>query len=420
MSEPSSARDRAFSAWTGQRFGEVIAAVSEWLAAEPASGEAYQLAGQALVRLGDPTEAAKSFENAEALGGGPACAFNAGNAWQAAGDRELAIKAWLRAADGQRALGAHALSLGRSLAAAGERTAAAKVLAALVRRDPAAQAAMQLVVELAAADRDRALAPLRLDAPGPMAPPGSWSIVVCSVDEDRFAAFSSTIAARFAGVEHEVVRISDAASLCEGFARGLARSRGDAVVFCHDDIDILAPDAVPRLAAHLTRFDMVGAAGATRVSGPAVFWAGHPHLHGWVSYRKPGDADYEATAMSLEGPLVGGIEALDGVFIACRREAAVATGFDAETFDGFHLYDLDFSHRAHRSGLRLAVACDLGLVHASKGSFGSEWSRYADRFRAKFPALNGPQGSPHFYVTRVPAAGDVLAFQRRLAEFAAA
>jgi len=412
-------RERGLAAWREARYADALDDARAWIAAEPRSPQAHQLAGQAAARLGDAAAAALSYETAESLGGGAACAYNAGNAWMAAGDRARAIDAWRRAAADADALGRHALALGKALAAAGERAPAARALVSLVRRDPTAYAAMRAVVEIAAADRDAAAPPLPLEAPGPLAPPSLFSFVVCSIEEAKFAALSRTIATRFAGVPHEVVRIPDATSLCEGFNRGFARSRGDAVVFCHDDVDLLAPDAAVRLARHLTHVDLVGVAGAARVTGPAVFWAGHPWLHGWVTYHAPGDADYEVTAMSLGAPLVTGIVALDGAFVACRRAAAAAVPYDAATFDGFHLYDLDFSYRAHRAGFRLAVACDLGLVHASKGDFGAAWSRYAARFRSKFPELSAAQGSPHFYAARVPSVDDVLATQRRLAAFAA-
>ncbi len=225
---------------------------------------------------------------------------------------------------------------------------------------------------------------------------------------------SRTLAQRFAATDVEVIRIDDARSLCEGYARGLARASGEAVVFCHDDIDLLAPDTAQRLAHHLTRHDLVGVAGTTRVTGPAVFWSGHPHIHGWMTHRLPGEADYELSFSSLAAPAVGGMQAVDGVLMACRREVALAVGFDAATFDGFHLYDLDFSYRAHRAGHTLGVACDLGVVHASKGRFDRDWERYAERFRAKYPALGGERGAPHWYAARAASADDVLALQRRL------
>jgi hypothetical protein len=61
----------------------------------------------------------------------------------------------------------------------------------------------------------------------------------------------------------------------------------------------------------------------------------------------------------------------------------------------------------------------LGLVHASKGRFDRDWERQAGRFRAKYPALTGARGAPHWYAAKVASAGDVLAVQRRLAELAA-
>ena len=297
---------------------------------------------------------------------------------------------------------------------------AARVLRTLVERDPSAFDAHQALVDLAAADRAAAAPPRPVAMPADA--PATISFVVCSIDAAKFASVSATIALRFAGIEHEVIRIGDARSLCEGYARGFAHARGEAIVFCHDDIDLLAPDAAARLAVHLARFDLVGVAGTTRVTGPAVFWSGHPHIHGWVTHRLPGEADYEPSFSSFAGATgaVGGIEAIDGVLMACRREAVREVGFDAATFDGFHLYDLDFSYRAHRAGLRLGVACDLGVVHASKGRFDEAWARYAERFRAKYPALTGERGAPHFYAARVPDAAAVLALQRRLAELAAA
>jgi len=379
---------------------------------------ALQEAAAALAR-GDPRAAALAYERAEAFGQAAACAFNAGQAWRAAGDPARALDAWRRAARGAPALKSKAVVLARRLGEAGDVETAARVLRERIALDARDFDAHQALVDLAAADRGAArppaLVPLPAGAP-------SLSFVVCSIDAAKYAAVAATIARCFAGVAHELIRIDDARSLCEGYARGFARTAGDAVVFCHDDIDLLAPDAAARLVAHLARFDVVGVAGTTHVTGPAVFWSGHPHVHGWVTHRLPGEGDYQPSFSSFAGAhaAVGGIEAIDGVLMACRRDAVARVGFDAATFDGFHLYDLDFSYRAHRAGLALGVACDLGVVHASKGRFDDAWARYADRFRAKFPLLTGERGASHYYATRLATAADVLALQRRLGEFAAA
>ena len=414
MSAEVPPRERALAAWRERRYVAARDAAREWVALEPGSSEAHRMDGQAAARIGDAAGAARSYETAERLGGGAACAFNAGNAWQAAGEPALALDAWRRAAPLAATLGQHAAGLAKALAAAGDVALAARTWRAIVRADPLAFSAMQALVDLAAATRDEAAPPLPLAPAGDRPLPRSFSFVVCSIDDAKFASVSRTLATRFAASDAEVIRIDDARSLCEGYARGVARARGEAIVLCHDDIDLLAPDAAQRLALHLTHHDLVGAAGTTRVTGPAVFWSGHPHIHGWMTHRLLGDTEFELSFSSLAAPVAGGMQAIDGVLMACRREAVEKLGFDASTFDGFHLYDLDFSYRAHLAGLKLAVACDLGVVHASKGRFDREWERYAQRFRAKYPALGGERGAPHWYAARVSRGDQVLDVQRRL------
>ena len=102
--------------------------------------------------------------------------------------------------------------------------------------------------------------------------------------------------------------------------------------------------------------------------GPAVMWAGHPHLRGFVAMPVDGDpAAIGTSTFALECGVLGGMQALDGFWFAARREAALAVGFDGATFDGFHFYDLDFTYRAHLAGLRVAVTTDIVCLHRSHG-----------------------------------------------------
>jgi len=82
--------------------------------------------------------------------------------------------------------------------------------------------------------------------------------------------------------------------------------------------------------------------------------------------------------------VVGGIQALDGVFLAVRRAVLDTIRFDDKTFNGFHLYDVDFTYAAHLTGFRLAVACDLFLLHHSVGNLDDNWRHFAGRFVRKY------------------------------------
>jgi hypothetical protein len=220
------------------------------------------------------------------------------------------------------------------------------------------------------------------------------SIVVCSIDAGKFERVCANYRALFAGRAIEIVGIHDARSLAEGYSRGIARSRGARLVLSHDDIEILTADFASRIDRHLAELDLIGIAGTTRLVAGKWAAAGDPYVFTLVTSPDPEHGGY-ATMMLGGGPLVvPGIQALDGVFMALRREVATAIPFDSEVFDGFHLYDLDFSFRAHRAGFRLAVCRDVVLIHASTGTYDAAWEEYKRRFEAKHRAALGTVATP--------------------------
>lgn len=209
------------------------------------------------------------------------------------------------------------------------------------------------------------------------------SFVICSIDEGKFAAVNASIGAAMAGSPFEVVGIRDATSLCEGWSRGLARSHGDPVVFCHDDIAIHADGLPGRLTRHLAQFDLVGVAGTDRCVD--MDWTGAGTLHAWgaIVHGQDDAAEIWFFGAAAGAEAVGGIQAMDGVFLATRREVAEAVGFDAATFDGWHGYDADFTFRAYLAGFRLGVMLDCPLVHRSLGRSDRARAHYGARFEAK-------------------------------------
>ena len=88
-----------------------------------------------------------------------------------------------------------------------------------------------------------------------------------------------------------------------------------------------------------------------------------------------------------------GLQALDGLLLATRRETALRLAFDETTFDGWQLYDLDFSLRAAQTGLDCATCNDVLVVTDSPGSQDEHWRKYAQRFVAKHKGRLGPMQS---------------------------
>lgn len=212
---------------------------------------------------------------------------------------------------------------------------------------------------------------------------GMISIVICSIDESRYSAVCANYRRTFACEAVEIIGIRDAKSMCEGYNRGLRQSRGDVVIFSHDDVEIIGTEPARRLRAHLQRYDLLGIAGTTRLVGPSWAGAGPPFLFGQVAQVSPSGKGYDVAIWNATLPAHGEIQALDGVFLCAARRLIERLQFDESTFGGFHLYDLDFSFRAYRAGFRLAVINDVPMIHASMGEFGDRWAEDAERFIRK-------------------------------------
>jgi hypothetical protein len=337
----------------------------------------------------------------------PAAAAHAlaqGNALRLAGRLDEATAAYRRALELAPSSGDAHYNLGIALRQSGDLRGAALAFRAAARLEPGDMDAVQNVVETLAlaAERGENPFPWTCTAQEPLWP---MSIVVCTADERRLEAMRASFVAALGPREHEFIVIRDARSLAEAYERGARAARHDRVVFSHDDVALPSPRPFDALQRALQDHEIVGLAGADLANGPATLWAGHPHLFGSVAY--PASGGWKAAIYSLRTGVLGGMQTLDGMLFAARRETTLRVGFDGATFDGFHFYDLDFVYRAHRAGCRIAVTTEVLAMHASEGRFDDTWRRYAERFLRKFPALGAAQG-PSFYFGRELASREAL------------
>ncbi len=244
-------------------------------------------------------------------------------------------------------------------------------------------------LSLARSDIARGMAPA--SEPPYRGGPQRISVIICSITPQKFERVSTHYHRLLDGVPHEIVGIHDARSLCEGYNRGMRQATGDLLVFSHDDIEIASPDFADKLRNRLQDHELIGVAGTTQLAGRGWIYDRWPHMHGQVGMPPDdGSMGIIVTPYRMRGAVTPGAQALDGVLLACRRELALDLAFDEATFDGWHLYDFDFSFRAWRAGRAGTVCHDLLLVHASKGGFGPDWLRYAARFIEKHRDALGP------------------------------
>jgi GT2 family glycosyltransferase len=231
-----------------------------------------------------------------------------------------------------------------------------------------------------------------------------FSLVVCSIDRARLDECVARYRAAFADEAFDLIVMDDAKSLAEAYNRGIARARGANIVFSHDDAFPISGAFADRLAAHLEQVDVVGIAGATAALSGFWGYAGQPHTHGHVVAAAPNGPHVDLLVWGADCRRIDDIRLLDGCMIAARRDVAVAIGFDEERFDGFHLYDADFSFRASAAGCAVSVASDITVYHRSTGDFNDDWHRYHRIFLAAHAARLDRVAPRPRRVARIPFA----------------
>lgn len=210
-----------------------------------------------------------------------------------------------------------------------------------------------------------------------------FSVVVCSINPQKFLRLKQNIESLIPENHLEIIGITDARNMGEGYNRGARQAAGDILIFCHDDIELLTPDTCYRLADRLDKYDLLGVAGSTWLRDAKWSSAGLPYERGQVVHALADRPGFTYSVFGLDGVMSDGIQALDGLFLAMRRNFWADNPFD-EGYDGFHLYDVDLSFRCYLAGHRVGVCNDILIEHRSLGRYDESWKYAADRFAARF------------------------------------
>jgi GT2 family glycosyltransferase len=219
------------------------------------------------------------------------------------------------------------------------------------------------------------------------------SIIICSQDDQKFDNILKVYQRFLPRVEFEIIRLKDATSLTSGYNLGVRQAKYDRLIFCHDDIVILDRDFAGKLMRRLDQYDILGIAGTNRLcdgqwprSGPAYIFGHVIHLVNEKEKKnKEGNEEFEykIEIYNTAKRVFTGIQAMDGLFLATHRRVVERISFDEKTFDGFHMYDMDFTFRAYLAGLKLAVCADMSILHFSRGRSDENYWKYHALFNEK-------------------------------------
>lgn len=192
---------------------------------------------------------------------------------------------------------------------------------------------------------------------------------------------------------------NNAASMSEGYNKGMFEAAGEWLIFCHDDIRILDYRADQFMEA-THRFDVFGVCGTRRCQSANWYCSDPNDLLGRVVTPKEYFGGTNMIEIFSDVEQNCKAQALDGIFIAARATVAKEIRF-SEEIKGFTCYDVDFSYRSHLAGYNVGVTDGILLLHESKvtsfsGEKMNDWKSNQLKIARKFNFhRNFPDGLRH-------------------------
>lgn len=214
------------------------------------------------------------------------------------------------------------------------------------------------------------------------------SVIVCSRNPPENTLHCRNVF-KTVGTDHEYIPLDNRQNrygICAAYNEGVKRSRGDILVFVHEDVFFMEQGWGAVLESKFTdaTVGMVGVAGTRYLFADRPGWvvAGRPFIRGRVIHEAPDKSAIDLTVFSWD-KRDADVVAVDGLFFAIRRRLFTTIRFDEQTFDGFHFYDMDICMQVRQTH-RILVTWGIMVKHLSGGNFGTDWQKYATRFTNKY------------------------------------
>ena len=215
------------------------------------------------------------------------------------------------------------------------------------------------------------------------------NIIVCSTKDSAYKIHRRHIA-ETVGCDYEYIRIDNSEnkySLCAAYNEGVKKATGDILVFLHEDVFIITPNwgkILENKFAQDNSIGLIGVAGTQYLLQSDPFWvaAGRPFIKGRVVHEIKEENRCILTVFSEE-EIDSEVVAVDGLFLAVRKELFDTIRFDEKTFNKFHFYDLDICMQVRKTH-KIIVTSDILVKHFSGGSFKEDWKSQGKKFIDKY------------------------------------
>lgn len=207
------------------------------------------------------------------------------------------------------------------------------------------------------------------------------SIIICSkyscINEQLKCNIEQTI-----GCDFEIILIDNSQNrynIFSAYNEGVSKARGEILCFMHEDILFHTNNWGRRVENYLQdeTIGMLGVAGMKVIPEQSDARMGR----GFIAYQQIKHTTLEDEPRSIllnqrhkSTALLQEVAAVDGLWFCIPRRLFDAIRFDEDTYNDFHLYDIDTSLQILQQDKKVMVCDDIIMEHASIGTFNKAFS----------------------------------------------
>lgn len=214
------------------------------------------------------------------------------------------------------------------------------------------------------------------------------SFIICSVDPQRARETEENIR-RTSGLAAPEIIIHDNRTLrwglCRTYNHYSERASGEILCYMHEDVLFRTDDWAPKITGFYAAHPDAGVVGFLgsqyKTAAPSAVGSMPRYQMGSLIQQSPDGTKYHMQR-SGEGDFSRVVQ-VDGLCMFVPKAVWAAHRFDAELFDSFHLYDLDFCIQIAQD-FKNYVCHSVVVEHASEGSHNDDWYRYTALFIEKW------------------------------------
>lgn len=213
------------------------------------------------------------------------------------------------------------------------------------------------------------------------------SIIVCSIDKNKLDVFKKNIE-KTIGCPYEIIdfdNIKQNWSITKVYNHCAALAKYDLLCFSHEDVlfDTEKWGSLLIDQLHQPECGVIGFAGSRIKTKNYSGWGAGGNNNRFNYIEISNDGKEELHKYNVNNEDFSEVIVLDGFCLFVNRHVYNSIKFDESTFNGFHLYDLDFTF-ATSLQFKNYVCNIISIKHYSSGSYNASWFYASKLFHHKW------------------------------------